>query len=330
MSDRTIKDHAVRRLSPDDLNGAVAIDEAVVGRSRRGYFKKRLAAALRDPDSHIQYGIDGSAGLEAFTLARVLSGEFGLDRPVAVLEVIDVAPTKQHHGHGAALLDALESEMRNRGIDELQTSIVWTDHTMAKFLGDHHFVKAQRHIIGSTLEDIQKWHDDAQRSDDDVDLDDMDQADTIDALPRSRIEVASLAKTDLVAMIQIDRKLTGRDRSDYMAAKLDEALLDSGIRISLAARSDGILVGFLMAVLDFGDFGRASPVAVIDTIGVHPDFAGHGIAQALLSQLSVNLRGLRVERVETTVALDNFDLLGFLYHAGFTPTQRIALAKKVA
>jgi len=115
-----------------------------------------------------------------------------------------------------------------------------------------------------------------------------------------------------------------------MAAKLDEALLDSGIRISLTARSDGIVAGFVMARLDFGDFGRTDAVAVIDTIGVHPEFAGRGIAQALLSQLLVNLNGLRVESAETAIALDDFELLGFLYRSGFHPTQRIALVKQVA
>jgi len=34
-----------------------------------------------------------------------------------------------------------------------------------------------------------------------------------------------------------------------------------------------------MAQLDFGGFGHTDAVAVIDTIGVHPDFAGRGTAR---------------------------------------------------
>lgn len=313
----------IRRLVPEDLERAVAIDREIVGFSRRGYFDKRLAAALRDPNAHIQFGVDGADGMEAFLLARVLRGEFGRDAPSVVLEVIDVAPAAQHHGHGASLLGALETAMRAQGIGELQTSILWTDHAMARFLGDHRFAKAPRHIVGSSIDAI----DLTLHADED---DDAEASDAVDALPRDQIEVASLAQSDLDALVAIDRKLTGRDRRDYMAAKIEEALLDSGVRVSLTARLDGIASGYLMARVDYGDFGRAAPVAVIDTIGVHPDFAGHGVAHALLSQLLINLRGLRVERIETTVALQDFDLLGFLYRTGFKPTQRIALTKRVA
>ena len=49
----------VRRLSQEDLERAVAIDRDIVGHSRRGYFEKRLATALHDPEGHIQFGIDG-------------------------------------------------------------------------------------------------------------------------------------------------------------------------------------------------------------------------------------------------------------------------------
>jgi ribosomal protein S18 acetylase RimI-like enzyme len=210
---------------------------------------------------------------------------------------------------------------------------------MAKFFGANGFLKATRHIIGAAVgqslnskswDRAEQTPDGSASADDTDDGDDFDRADNIEALPRDRFEVASLEKIDLDALVLIDRKLTGRDRRNYMAAKLDEALLDSGIRVSLTAKADGIIAGFVMARLDFGDFGRTAPVAVIDTIGVHPDFAGRDIAGALLSQLMVNLNGLRVESVETTVGLDSFDLLGFLYHAGFKPTQRIALTKRVA
>ncbi|NQV59837.1 MAG: GNAT family N-acetyltransferase [Alphaproteobacteria bacterium] len=336
---RPLPDREVRRLVPDDLDGAVAIDREIIGHSRRGYFEKRLAAALREPDAHIQFGIDGPEGLEALVLARVLSGEFGRETLAVALEVINVAPAFQHLGHGSLLLDALESEMRRRGIEELQTAITWTDHAMAKFFGANGFVKAPRHIIASAVNPALEFGSKGRTeqtgvgstsADETDDADDFDRADNVEALPRDQFEVASLAKQDLDALALIDRKLTGRDRRNYMAAKLDEALFDSGIRVSLTARADGIVAGFVMARLDFGDFGRTAPVAVIDTIGVHPDFAGRDIARALLSQLMVNLNGLRVESVETTVGLNNFDLLGFLYHAGFKPTQRIALTKRVA
>ena len=78
-----------------------------------------------------------------------------------------------------------------------------------------------------------------------------------------------------------------------------------------------------MARADLGDFGRTEPVAVIDTLGVDPEYAHRGIGRALLSQLFANLDALRVERVETIVPQRNLGLLGFLYAAGFAPSQRL-------
>lgn len=149
-------------------------------------------------------------------------------------------------------------------------------------------------------------------------------------LSRDRVEIASLTAKDLNDVARIDRKLTGRDRSAYMSRKLEEALLDSGIRVSLAARLDGLVVGYVMARIDLGDMGRTQTAAVIDTIGVNPDFAGRGVGRALISQLLVNLRALQVERAETTLAAADLGLLGFLTHCGFQPAERIALMKRVS
>jgi ribosomal protein S18 acetylase RimI-like enzyme len=143
-------------------------------------------------------------------------------------------------------------------------------------------------------------------------------------LARDRVPVRSLKADDLGAIARIDRKITGRDRSAYLARKLDEALYDSAVRVSLVAELDGRPVGFVMARVDFGEFGRAEPVAVLDTIGVDPDYARRAVGGALLQQLLANLAGLRIERIETEVAHDNLGLLGFLYAQGFAPSQRLA------
>jgi ribosomal protein S18 acetylase RimI-like enzyme len=136
-----------RRLRTEDLDRVVAIDAELTGGSRRGYFEKRLAAALREPDHHLQFGIEGADGLAAYALARVLSGEFGQNEESVLLETIGVAPGAAGRGFGTQLLQALEDEMRRCGIAKLATSIDWTDHNLARFFARHGFVKAPRHII---------------------------------------------------------------------------------------------------------------------------------------------------------------------------------------
>ncbi|MDH5352679.1 MAG: GNAT family N-acetyltransferase, partial [Betaproteobacteria bacterium] len=99
---------------------------------------------------------------------------------------------------------------------------------------------------------------------------------------------------------------------------------------SLAARKDGIMAGYVMARADLGDFGRTEPVAVIDTLGVAPEYAHHGVGHALLQQLFLNLNALRIERVETVVAVQALPLLGFFLDAGFAPAQRLAFVKRLS
>ena len=54
-----------------------------------------------------------------------------------------------------------------------------------------------------------------------------------------------------------------------------------------------------------------------------------GVRQALMSQLMTNLVTLSIETVLTEVTWDDFGLLDFLRKTGFTPTQRLVLAKRV-
>ncbi len=149
------------------------------------------------------------------------------------------------------------------------------------------------------------------------------------ALSRDTIPVRSMRQDDLETLVRIDRKLTGRERRDYYQRKLDEVMSQSGVRVSLVAEVDGAPAGFVMARVDFGEFGRPEPAAVIDTIGVDPDHAQLGVGHALISQLMTNLVTLRVDVVRTEVTWDDFGLLGFLKKFGFAPSQRLVLAKRV-
>jgi ribosomal protein S18 acetylase RimI-like enzyme len=154
-------------------------------------------------------------------------------------------------------------------------------------------------------------------------------ADEFEALSRDKVPVRSLDSADLAALISIDRKITGRDRRVYFEERLEETLEQSAIRVSLVAELNGRPVGFIMARVDFGEFGRAEPEAVIDTIGVEPLYGHMEIGSALLSQLLTNLAALHVLEIRTELAWDEFALMSFLAHAGFRPSQRLALRRSI-
>lgn len=155
-------------------------------------------------------------------------------------------------------------------------------------------------------------------------------SDDFDALSRDKVPVRSMEERDLRRLVEIDRRITGRDRSAYFRQKMDEAVRQSGVRISLVAESEGFVSGYIMARVDHGDYGHMAPEAVIDTIGVDPELAGKGIGKALISQLVANLAALRVDRVRTHVSWNEFGLSGFLAGAGFTPAQRLVLRRRLA
>src|SRR5262245_55816371 len=90
----------VRRLARTDLDAVVKLDAALGGRTRRAYFERRLAVALRHPEIHLQFAVERDGALCGHALARVLEGEFGAARTGLRLEVINVAQDAQRRGAG--------------------------------------------------------------------------------------------------------------------------------------------------------------------------------------------------------------------------------------
>ncbi len=150
------------------------------------------------------------------------------------------------------------------------------------------------------------------------------------SLARDAVPVRSLRRDDFTAVVRIDKHITGRDRSEYLQRKFAEALDEAGVRVSLVGEIDDLPTGFIMARVDYGEFGRAATTAVIDTIGVDPAWEHAGVGHALMSQLLANLEALRVDNVRTEVDWRLFNLNRFLADCGFAPAQRIALSLSVA
>ena len=149
-------------------------------------------------------------------------------------------------------------------------------------------------------------------------------------LPTDAIAVRALTAGDLQAIVKIDAVSMGRSRDEYYRAKVGEALEQgTGPRTSLVAEIDGHAVGFLLAKVYFGEFGQSEPVAVIDSVGVDPRFRGQHVGQALLRQLLVNLRALRIERIRTEVDWTQLDLLTFLQRNAFSPAPRFCLERRL-
>jgi ribosomal protein S18 acetylase RimI-like enzyme len=336
MTARTGQTFTLRPLARDDLPAVVAIDAATEGRSRRDYVERRLAAALREPELHAQFAACDGKGLAGFILARVLQGEFGRSEPGLRLEMVGVRDDVRGQGAGSALFGVLSDWGRRHAIRDVRTAASWQDHQMLPWLSAMRFQLAPAVVLSAPLNDearprmgeapvtLARGHGPGGE----IDFGGR-QANDYERVAMAQPQVSAMMPDDLREIVRIDRAITGRDRGEYIKARLHETMDDSAIRVSLAARLDGAIVGFVMARADLGDYGRTEPAAVIDTIGVSPDKSKRTIGRALLAQLFPNLAALRIERVETVVDASDLALLGFFQSTGFAPSQRLAFVRRL-
>jgi GNAT superfamily N-acetyltransferase len=304
-------DVVLRPLRPEDLDSVVALDRLGAGTSRRPYFEKRLQAALRYPKRHFQFALTTGKGLAGFLVARIAGGEYGRPEEVVVLEALGVEPLHRREGLGRRMLTGLEDLSRAHGISSLVTQVDWRNHGMLEFIDGAGFTLSSRLIL--------------ERAVDRIPLPSADEE-----IERWPPLVRQLKAEDFDAICRIDRRITGVERTAYFQRKFDEVLEQSAIEMSLVAEEKGLPVAFAMARVDFGDFGRVEAAASLDTVGVDPGYARRGFGRAVLSQMIENLAALHVERLETEVDRETFDLQKFLLAEGFGTSQRLCFQKKVA
>lgn len=327
----------IRPLRPEDLSAVVEIDRPWIGRSRQGFFEKRLRAVQRTPESYVTLGVEADGKLTGYAIARFGRGEFGGDTLTAAIDAIGVDKRKQGWGLGRTLMAALERDLIKAGVKTVFSQTDWDNRELLDFFAAAGFSLAPRALLerGIATGDGRAGFDGqdnpfeiTERS---AELDFSDPGgDDYLSLARDRIPVRSLTEDDYEDVVDIDRRVTGIDRKGYFQRLVIRALAESGVRVSLAATLDNRVVGFIMARVDYGEFGRTEPVAVMDTIGVHPDYQHHEIGSALMSQLLMNLSTLMIDRVRTVVRWDGFDLQRFLARTGFAPSQRLALWRQLS
>lgn len=294
----------IELLSADDIEQVINLDKNLGGDSRPQFFNKRLQAMQRSPDTYISFVSKTDGQVSGFLFAHVLAGEFGNQQPVAVLNALGVQPGEQGSGVGMKLMQALKDEAKKRGCGTLQTQANWAQQELLAYFASAGFELGGKNILKRDTSPL--------ATDDEEDT--------------GLRPVRSLAESDLDSIARIDRHITNENRTDYLRQKVAEITSDSGIRISMVAEDEGMIAGFIMARVDYGDFGKAESTAVVDTLGVGPEYKGKGIGSALMAQLLDNLASLQVDNLRTEVEWDNFQLNHFLAGCDFRPAQQISLA----
>ena len=245
-------------------------------------------------------------------------------------------PDEQGHGVGCALMAALEAVAPADGIGEIRTSASWRDHGILWFLDAAGFELGRNQVLECTVHAGRLGSEpgpDVAAPDHRNLARELDYSGTaandFETLARDRADVHVLVRDDLAGMCRIDRRITGRDRRAYIERLVEEALGELG-GAGVAHRARGRRrrrVRHGAHRLWRLRTQRARGGARHDRR--RSGLRDHGVGAALVSQLFVNLGGLRIERVETVVGRENFALLGFLYALGFEPGERLGFVKRL-
>ena len=326
----TLTDLSTRPLTGNDFDAVVNIDALNSGRRRPGFFEKRLQAALAEPGDFIYIAHDRAGELKGYLLARLLEGEYGERRPAALLDAIGVDPGCKGQGIGRRLMENFMDLLHHKHIPEIHTEVDWRNTRFLNFLAAAGFQLAPRQVLECEVKFVDTLAQDNTDADEARERDYSDASgDDAIALARDSVYCRTLVADDLPRLIHIDRHITGLDHSAYYRRKVREVVEETGIRVSMVAEIKGQVCGFIMARVDYGEFDRTEPAAVLDTLGVDPAYAHQQVGRALLSQLLANLTTLRLETVRTEVGADHFDVLNFLMKNGFRTSQQLAFVCKV-
>ena len=129
--------------------------------------------------------------------------------------------------------------------------------------------------------------------------------------------IRPLATGDLDAIVEIDRKVLGKERKDYWKNKIE--LPNTRYPLScLVAEMDGKVIGVILGEVSGWEFGVPDTIGWVSTIGVDPAYQHQGVAERLAQDFVRNLKSIGVDVLYTLVTWNDWDLLKFFRAMGFS------------
>ncbi len=145
----------------------------------------------------------------------------------------------------------------------------------------------------------------------------------------NNIIIRQMDRSDLEALVQIDSDILGVVRRDYYRDKIEKSLdRDNRICSWVAIDADKV-VGFIMGAVYLGEYGVKESSAVVDTIGVYPQYQGFGIAGMLYKEFLENVKRIGIKKIYTIVDWEDLDLIKFFNGEGFAPSKRLCLEMNI-
>ena len=145
----------IRILDENDLDAVVHIDNRVLGKERRDFWKRKIAYAGIYPRPALIAEVDGK--VVGFILGYVSGWEFGVPDTVGWIDTLGVDPAFQRRGIGRQLFNALIEIFKNsgrqgtletegkevEGVNIVYTLTSWSDWDLLQFYHAMGFKKGE-------------------------------------------------------------------------------------------------------------------------------------------------------------------------------------------
>jgi ribosomal protein S18 acetylase RimI-like enzyme len=122
----------IRPLTVRDLDAIVEIDQKVLGKPRRDFWKKRIELAnAQHPHSCLVAEFEGK--VIGFIVGEISGWEFGVPDTIGWISTIGVDPGYQHQGVAKKLSEDFIKNLKGIGVSMVYTLVNWNDWDLLKF-----------------------------------------------------------------------------------------------------------------------------------------------------------------------------------------------------
>lgn len=138
-----------------------------------------------------------------------------------------------------------------------------------------------------------------------------------------------LTPADLDRLVAIDKAYVGHNRRRFFERRFVAAKAQPNDYLLIGIDTGGQLRGFGIAHIHRGEFGQEDAVAVLDALGVDPDYRERGLGHNLVRELIEQAKRLGARSIQSEADWRDHHLLNFFDQAGFELAPRVTLRRPV-
>jgi ribosomal protein S18 acetylase RimI-like enzyme len=140
MNEKPTRAPVIRKISFQDLDRVIEIDNKVLGKTRPEYWEMKLGLAeKRSPVFSLVAALDGN--VVGFIIGDANGWEYGLPENVGWIDTIGVDPDFQRIGIAKILFTEMIKNLKKVGVETIYTFVAWRDWTLLTFFNEMGFEK---------------------------------------------------------------------------------------------------------------------------------------------------------------------------------------------